>query len=54
MDSGNMVAVALATGAWIMLSPKCDVTGFRGPDTNMKRPHHSRKFSVLGQVGLTD
>jgi hypothetical protein len=31
VDSGNMVAVALATGVWVRL---CDVMGFGGPDTN--------------------
>ena len=34
MDSGNMVAVAWATGVWVVLSPRCDVTGFGDPDTN--------------------
>jgi hypothetical protein len=34
VDSGNMVAVALPTDVWVALSPICDVTGFRGPDTN--------------------
>ena len=34
MDSGNMVAVALATGVRVALLPRCDVTGFGGPDTN--------------------
>jgi hypothetical protein len=26
VDYGNMVAVALATGVQVMLSPRCDVT----------------------------
>jgi hypothetical protein len=30
-----MVTVSLATGAQVTLSPRCDVTGFRGPDTNI-------------------
>jgi hypothetical protein len=30
-----MVAVALATGVWLVLSPRCDVTRFRATlDTN--------------------
>jgi hypothetical protein len=35
VDSGNMVAVALATGIRASLSPICDVMGFRGPDTTL-------------------
>lgn len=34
MDSGNIVAVALATGMWVTLSPICDVTCMGGTDTN--------------------
>jgi hypothetical protein len=40
VDSGNMVAVALANRCAGHL---CDVTGFRGPDTNTFPPifcHH--------------
>jgi hypothetical protein len=33
VDSGTMVAVSLVTDMWVTLSPICDVTGFRGPDT---------------------
>ena len=35
MDSGNMVTVALATGVWVSLSPRCDITGLGDPDTSM-------------------
>ena len=34
MDSGNMVAVVLVTGLWVLLSP-CDVIGLGGPDANI-------------------
>jgi hypothetical protein len=34
VDSGNMVAVALATGVLVVLSRRCGVTDFRGPETN--------------------
>ena len=30
------MAVALATGVQVVLSPICDVMGFRGPDTSTR------------------
>ena len=38
MDSGNMGAVVLVAGLWVLLSP-CDVIGLGGPDANTNSLH---------------